>query len=268
MLTRRFAGRPAGLRAALAIAVLFASAPLRAQQTIINVPSVDQTPKGRWFFLHESQVRAWDLEPDAGRTRFWTTTHFLTYGVAKHLELAVTAYNIGAPAKPTAAVGVGWKTAFGVPGLADRFPQWEPKLGAGQMIPVSLRGATLRDSLGLGRRVGLWSWVQGSVRLPVTRTRLMAGVSNAPRNLFKQNTTHAIASWEQPLAVLPGRLGRALEHVGFLGEWWSGSHDFADFVPGFNWHHDDLVVIVGYKIPNARQGAGHGLILEVGGTFW
>lgn len=252
--------------AALALA-LCAAVPAAAQQTIINVPSVDQTPKGRWFFLHESQVRAWDLNAAAGREKFWVTTNFLTYGLTKHVELALTTYNIGTPSKVNSAVGLGWKTAFGIPGLADRFPAWEPKVGFGQMLPVSIRDDAFLARDGIDRRVGLWSYAQAAVRLPGARTRLMAGVSNGPRNLFKQNTTHLITSWEQPLGVLPGSLGRALEHVNFLGEWWSGNHDFADFVPGLNYHHNDLVVIVGYKIPNVNRGSGHGLIFEIGTTF-
>ncbi|MCU0625577.1 MAG: hypothetical protein MUF21_03695 [Gemmatimonadaceae bacterium] len=252
---------------ALALALCALASTARAQQTIINVPSVDQTPRGRWFFLHESQVRAWDINRDAGRREFWATTHFLTYGVTDRFELAATAYNLGTPFKPNAAIGLGWKTAFGIPGLARRAPRWEPKLGLGQMVPISLRSDAFRDSAGLGRRVGLWSYAQAAVRLPGPQTRLMVGVSNGSRNLFKKNTTHAIASWEQPLGILPGRLGDALEHINFLGEWWSGSHDFADFVPGLNYHHHDLVVIVGYKIPNAKQGVGHGLIFEIGTTF-
>ncbi|MFY7950297.1 MAG: hypothetical protein ACOVRP_13875, partial [Gemmatimonas sp.] len=61
---------------ALALALAFATftAPIYAQQTVINAPSVDQTPKGRVFALHESQVRTW------GDTSFWQTTHFVTYG--------------------------------------------------------------------------------------------------------------------------------------------------------------------------------------------
>lgn len=253
--------------AALVLALSLVVRPALAQQTIINVPSVDQTPKGRWFFLHESQVRAWDLNAAKGRDNYWLTTNFLTYGLTKHVELALTTYNIGTPAKVNSAIGLGWKTAFGIPGFATRHPRWEPKIGFGQMVPVSIRSDRMLDSAGIPDRIGLWSYAQASVRLPGPQTRLMLGVSNGARNLFKKPTTHAIASWEQPLKVLPGALGRTLEHVNFLGEWWSGSHDFADFVPGLNYHNHDLVVIVGYKIPNAKQGAGHGLIFEIGTTF-
>lgn len=222
-----------------------------AQQTVINAPSVDQTPKGRVFALHESQVRAW------GDTSYWQTTHFVTYGVTRHVELAVTAYNIGTPLKRLAALGVGWKGATDIPGLAQRAPVWEPKVGAGQMVAIPLRG----------ERLGVWSYLQSSIRLPKLRTRLMAGVSDGPPAMFGKATTHFMGSFEQPLAVLPGALGDALHDITVLGEWWAGQHEFADFVPGFNYHKGKTVVILGYKLANTPGTRGDGIVIEVGRTF-
>lgn len=233
------------------MAVWLALAPLGAQQTVINAPSVDQTPRGKVFALHESQLRAW------GDTSFWQTTHFVTYGVTQHLELAVTAYNIGTPLKRVATLGVGWKGAVGIPGLASRAPRWEPRVGAGQMVALPLRG----------ERVGVWSYLHSSVRLPVLRTRLTGGISDGPPGMFGTATTHFVGSFEQPLAALPGALGHALHDVTLLGEWWSGQHEFADFVPGFNWHRGKSVVIVGYKFTNAPGTRGDGVVLEFGRVF-
>lgn len=238
---------------ALCCALVTLTSPRAAasQQTVINAPSVDQTPVGRVFALHESQVRAW------GDTSYWQTTHFVTYGVTRHLELAVTAYNIGTPLKRLAALGVGWKGAVEIPGLATRARTWEPKVGAGQMVAVPLRG----------ERLGVWSYLQASARVPRLRTRLMAGVSDGPPAMFGKATTHFMGSFEQPLAALPGRLGHALHDVTLLGEWWAGQHEFADFVPGFNWHRGKTVVIVGYKLANAPGTRGDGIVFEIGRTF-
>lgn len=250
VLARRFSARL--LRALLfALASLGGHTSLSAQQTVINAPSVDQTPKGRVFALHESQLRAW------GDTSFWQTTHFVTYGVSKHLELAVTAYNIGTPLKRLATLGVGWKGAVEIPGLASRAPKWEPKVGAGQMVAIPLRG----------QRVGVWSYLQTSARLPGTRTRLMAGISDGPPAMFGKATTHFMGSFEQPLAALPGALGHALHNVTLLGEWWAGQHEFADFVPGFNYHRGKTVIILGYKLANTPGTKGDGLVFEIGRTF-
>lgn len=224
---------------------------LSAQQTVINTPSVDQTAKGRVFALHESQVRQW------GDTSFWQTTHFVTYGVARNLELAVTAYNIGTPLKRLATLGVGWKGAADIPGVAAHAPQWEPKIGAGQMVAIPLRG----------ERLGVWSYLQASARLPGLRTRLMAGVSDGPPAMFGKATTHFMGSFEQPLAVLPGALGHTLHDFTLLGEWWAGQHEFADFVPGFNWHRGKSVVILGYKFANTPGTRSDGIVIEFGRTF-
>lgn len=240
------------LRAALfALATLTGSRALSAQQTVINAPSVDQTAKGRIFALHETQVRAW------GDTSFWQTTHFVTYGITRHVELAVTAYNIGTPLKRLATLGVGWKGATEIPGLATRAPTWEPKVGAGQMVAIPLRG----------ERLGVWSYLQSSIRLPKLRTRLMAGVSDGPPAMFGKATTHFMGSFEQPLAALPGALGEALHDFTLLGEWWAGQHEFADFVPGFNYHKGKTVVILGYKLANTPGTAGDGIVFELGRTF-
>jgi hypothetical protein len=263
---------------ALAAPSALAAASAGAQQTIINVPSVDQTPRGRVFFLHESQVRDW------GGESYWQTTHFLTYGLTRRVELAATVYNVGTPLKRAANVGVGWKAALPLAERGGRGPRhapphapphgpdlapphapgwrrWEPTLGAGQMVPVSLRG----------EGAGLWSYAQASVRLPGLGTRLTGGVSNGPPNLFGRHTTHFIGSYEQPLGAvarrLPGRLGAAVGHMSLLGEWWSGRHELADFVPGVNYHHRKLVVILGYKLGNAPGTRGDGVIVEIGRTF-
>ncbi len=257
-------GRPrprSAARAAAALAGALAPAALAAQQTIINVPSVDQTARGRFFALHESQARDW------GGEAFWQTTHFFTYGVSRRFEVALTAYNLGTPFKRYANVGLGWKTAQP---LAEVFPRWaersalarwQPTVGAGQMVPVSLRG----------RGAGAWSYAQGAVTVPGVGLRLMGGVSNGPPNLFGKHTTHLISSYELPLEGLGhrlgGRAGDVVGHMALLGEWWSGRHEFADFVPGVNYHAKSLVVILGYKLANTPGTLGDGIIFEIGRTF-
>lgn len=239
----------------LALLLLSAFAlPAAAQQTIINVPSVDQTKDGRFFVLHESQVRDWD-----GHS-YWLTTNFLTYGVTERFEVAATLYNVGTPAQTNRALGLGWKTAQ--PILAHTLPDWELKLGAGQMLPINLAG----------QGAGLWSYGQASFRLPGVGLRLTGGISHGPRQLFGQNTTHFIGSYELPLQglgdAIGGPVGRVVADMALLGEWWSGNHEFADFVPGLNWHNKDgWVVILGYKFSNARGTAGDGIIFEIGKTF-
>jgi hypothetical protein len=224
---------------------------LRAQQTIINAPSVDQTPQGKWFALHESQIRSWDPG------RYWQTTHFLTYGVTSRVEAAVTVYNVGSPFKRYAAVGMGWKTAQPIPWLSQRAPGWEPKIGAGQMLAIPLRG----------ERVGVWSYAQASVRTPGSHTRVTGGISDGPVAMFGKSTTHFVGSVEQPLAAIPGAAGHRLHNFTLLAEWWSGQHEFGDLVAGGNWHRGHNVVIVGYKWANLPGTKADALVIEIGRTF-
>jgi hypothetical protein len=226
-------------RSLLSLAVC--SGPLFSQQTIINMPSVDQTERGRVFALHESQARNWD------GASFWYTTNFVTYGVTDNFEAAVTVYNAGSPTAPNTVVGTGWK------GRRALLPaqQWartaEVHAFAGQMVLTSVRG----------KGVGLWNYAALSARAPLARTRFVAGVSNGSRQLFKKQTTHAIVSLEQPLPA----------HLTFVTEWWSGTHDFADLVPGVTWHSGRWIVVAAYKLSNVPGTRTDGVILELGRKF-
>ena len=207
-----------------------------AQQTIINVPSLEQTPRGTHFALHESQIRDW------GGRSFWYTTNFLTYGLTDRVEVAATVYNLGAPASRYAAGSVGYKTAM--PVRWRPLARWQPQAGFGQMLHWSLRG----------RGADVWSYGQGAVTVPRLGTRLMAGVSHGTPQVFGKRSAHFIGSYEQPLG----------KHVALLGEWWAGRHEFGDFVPGFNVHAGPWVLVGGYKFSNKPGTVTDGIIVEVG----
>lgn len=210
------------------------------QQTIINLPSADQTPKGQAFVLHESQIRTWDPS-------YYVTTNFFTFGITDRVELCLTQYQFGVPSQAYGAVGVGYKATQQI--FADRFPQWQFKITVGQMLPVSTTG----------KGVGLWTYGFPSLRLPVTRTRLAVGMGYGPRQNFGVNVWHATASIEQPIAA----------HWNVLAEWFSGSnHQNAYVVPGINYHSDSgWIFILGYKISNKRGTESDGVVVELGRFF-
>jgi hypothetical protein len=257
------------LLCALVVAWCVNNKTIHAQQTIVNLPSADQTPAGHFFFLHESQVRTWSPET------FWNATNFLTYGVTNSFELCFTTYNLeiagDAPRKPYSAAGIGYKTAQ--PLFEDALAragltELEPKLTFGQMLTVSL------DGLG----AGLWSYAHLSFRLPVLRTRLAAGLNMGSRQVFggvsRQFITtenlNFIASIEHPIT----------KEFGIVAEWFAGVHEMGDLVPGLVYHNKELelVLILGYKISNESMGfgegfgstigrRGNGIIFEIGKTF-
>jgi hypothetical protein len=246
---------------------------LAAQQTIVNLPSADQTQAGHFFFLHETQARFW--EPDT----FWTSTNFFTYGVSETFEVCFTTYNIDlagtAPFKPYTALGFGYKTAqpLFANALRDAGLEYlEPKLTLGQMVTISL------DGLG----AGLWSYGHLSFRLPVLRTRLAGGLSMGSRQVFGGESQQFIST--DKISFI-GSVEHPIWHdkhqeIGFAMEWFAGSHELADLVPGFVYHNHDheFLIVLGYKISNSSLRAGrpldetlvskgNGIIFEIGKTF-
>lgn len=224
---------------------------LSAQQTIVNLPSADQTAKGHFFVLHETQARPWS--PDG----YWRSTNFFTYGITDNIEACFTTYNIdllGAN-KPFTALGFGYK--FSHQFFKEEAPDLEVKLTGGQMITTSL------DGLG----TGLWSYSHLSMRLPVLHTRIAAGISKGSRQVFggvqegfvTGENVNFIASIEHPIT----------KEWGIVMEWFSGLHEMGDLVPGVIYHNKsiEMVFILGYKIGNDGTGKTNGIIFEIGKTF-
>ncbi|MEY4167490.1 MAG: hypothetical protein RIR52_1314 [Acidobacteriota bacterium] len=221
----------------LTVFLILSAVEAKAQQAIINMPSADITPRGQVFLMHETQTRGW--EPG----RYWYGTNFLTYGVGKGTELALTTYNSGLPRVPNTAVGVGFKT--GLPLFRGSRVVREAQLTLGQMIIFSTTG----------RGIGSFSYGHGSFRLPRAGTRITAGISGGTDELFKKDTVHFIGGVEH-------RIGRRWM---VTTEWFSGRHDFGFVTPGILYHPTSRTVIVaGYKIPNHRSNGKAGFVFEFG----
>jgi hypothetical protein len=222
----------------LALLLLALAAPAaRAQRTVINLPSADQTAEGEFFALHESSFRAWGDEP------YYGTTNFLTFGISARVEAAFTAYNLGAPITDNGALGLGYKASIPLPHL---LPLPDLALTFGQMGILGLEGGG-----------GLWTYGHVSGRLPRAGTRIAAGVSAGPSVLFGDDKAHVIASIEQPLPA----------HFLLVAEWFSGTHDYGELVPGVSWRHQGFVALIGYRISNAPGSETDGLVLQVGSGF-
>ncbi|HEX5817723.1 MAG TPA: hypothetical protein VFY20_02525 [Gemmatimonadales bacterium] len=226
------------LHLALLLLALGAST-ARAQRTVINLPSADQTAKGEFFALHESNFRAW------GDDGYYATTNFLTYGISARVEAAFTVYNLGAPVADNRALGVGYKASLPVQHLAPVIPDFT--LTFGQMGIVGLDGGG-----------GLWTYGHLSGRVPGLGTRIAAGASAGPEVLFgAEDKAHFIAFVEHPLPA----------HFFLVAEWFSGEHAYGDLVPGITWRHGGVVAVLGYKISNAPGSSTDGMVVEVGTTF-
>ncbi|MBL8956390.1 MAG: hypothetical protein JNK82_36790 [Myxococcaceae bacterium] len=218
-----------------------------AQQAIVSLPSADQTPRGEVFFMHETQARPWGPKP------YWNTTHFLTYGLTDDVELAATLFNAGWPSSSDASLALGYKGNLALPGLEAI----EGKLTTGLMAVVSLTT----------QGVGAWGYAFASVRLPVLRTRLAAGFSSGPKQLFltRSDTACFIGSIEQPVPFTRGKLN-------LVAEWFSGDHDLANVIVGATFHpNHNLIFVVGYKVPTAKsrqfREAKEAVVGEIGVFF-
>lgn len=238
------------LRALLATVALIALGCARsasAQQAIVSMPSADNTPKGEFFFMHETQVRPYSPKP------YWNTTHFFTYGVSDHVEAAVTLFNVGVPWPKAATIAIGGKANIDL--LPKRFAAHELKLTVGMMGLASFEG----------QGVGYWLYGHVNARVPVLRTRLAAGVSLGTRQLFARDTICFIGSVEQPV---PG----TKEKLNVVAEWFSGDHDLANFIAGLTYHPNHTwIFVAGWKVPTARSDAFRqnkmAAVLEIGAFF-
>jgi hypothetical protein len=211
----------------------------RAQQAIINLPSADITPKGRHFYMHETQART--IAPGT----YWYGTNFYAYGVGKSTELAVTSYSKGTPLPGNFATGVGFKSAPKL--FAESQPELDLKLTMGQMMVLNHRGAG----------IGSLSYAHLSFRLPDVRTRITAGGFAGTHHLLARNTGNLLLGVEHPY-----------KNLIFLAEWMRGRHDFGAFIPGVLIHvGKHQMVVVGFKIPNSAEFGKPGIVLEWGTTF-
>jgi hypothetical protein len=225
--------RKANRRALAGIALFFAPSELNAQSVIVGVPSTDVTTPNKAMIAHESQLNTWTYAAP-----YWNSFTFGTYGIGKNIELAATLYGIGSPASGNVALSVGYKHR--VP-LKENSP-WEPTLAFGQMIPISFSGTGL----------GFWTFGVASLRLPLLRTRFTAGASYGTKQIFGATTASGVFGIEQPIT----------KHVSIIGDWFSGSHDLAAFVPAFQFNvSHTFMVITGVKFPNSkRAGPVAGLV--------
>ncbi len=220
------------------VAALVSATPARAQQAIISLPSADQTPAGKHFFMHETQMSA--LAPRVD----WGATHFYTYGLSDRVELAVTLYNLTTPTTNNLSLGVGFKAAQRLFGA--QFPDRELQFTYGAMLVPSLQG----------EGIGSWSYGLLSARVPRADTRLSVGGGYGSRQIFDKAAASAMLGLEQPL---PG-------HFVLVAEWFSGRHNTSNFIAGLLYHTDAWIFVGGYKMPN-DAAKRRGIVFEIGRFF-
>ena len=211
-----------------------------AQQTIFNVPSADVTPKGHVFVQTESQTRFF------GTQQYYNGTEYAAVGIGLNTELDATLCNFSAPASNNRAILLGFKST--VPLLKQSFESREFKLTVGSHIPISIDG----------QGVGNWSYAHLSGRIPKLNTRLTLGTNYGTRQMFGRNQVSVIAGYEQPVT----------KKFSLIGDWYSGTHGSAYFIPGFSYAFPkNITLYAGYQIPNSRQVGRSGFVFELAKIF-
>lgn len=221
----------------------FKCAQVEATQTVFNVPSADVTPKGHFYGLQENQFNG--SNPNSN----YDSTIFADYGIGHNTEVGVILFNVGAPASENISTAIGFKSAIPIPVLKEKFPKREFKLTVGSNVLIGLEG----------NGVGNWTYTHLSGRLPITNTRLTAGISYGTRQVFGVESTAFIAAVEQPIT----------KKFNLIGDWYSGDEHWAGFliVGGSYALPKNTTIYAGYQIPNDPKFNTAGFVLQIGKIF-
>jgi hypothetical protein len=176
--------------------ILFAvTLPGSAQQTIFDVPSADVSPKGGWFYQHQSVVRRWNGD------RRWIQTNAVGVGTGGAFEIDATWFNRERGAWAESAPSVGFK--------------WSPRLNyAESAIPLRFVAGEMVQFRGASPESGHWSYAILSAEIRHSETHLTGGFTAGSHILFGERTTGAMFGIEQHLS----------KRFMLQADWFSGRH--------------------------------------------
>ncbi len=227
---------------------------LSAQSLIVGIPNADVTHKGHIAITHESQTDFWDPNPG------WNSFNFITYGLSKKVELAVSVNNVASPASGNIALGSGFKFVQQLFEKSERLKKWEFKITAGAMLLNSLERrmytaeATPEER---GNRIGYWVYGHSSMRIPKLQTRFTGGLSYGTGQAFGIGNT--------PLVFMGGVEQPLTKRWAVIADWYSGNHALAAAIPAvqYNLNKPRGAAIVGVKLPNNPGEQRTAAIFEV-----
>jgi hypothetical protein len=228
------------------IAILCSSV-ASAQSLIVGIPSADVAEEHHLEITHESQWNFWE------NGLKWNSFNFACYGVGHNLELTAALNNLNNEGSSNLALGLGAKKVF--PILKGSTSLQEIKLTAGSNLLYSVNK----------KEPGIWIYSHASFRIPKVHTRLTLGGSYGTYQAF--GFRRFLVNGEQqleprdPFALMLGFEQPLTKHVSLIGDWFSGTHDLAAFIPAMQVDIKKHVLIFGYKFPNPNTG-NEALILE------
>ena len=234
----------------LSISIAFVLLPFfsSSQSLIVGIPSADVAPKGELELTHESQFYT------EGNPRKWNSFNILCYGLGNQTEITTTLNNLNNLDNNKLALGFGLKRYFSLSKNKD----------------IDLRmttGGNMLFSL-FQSDIGGWVYSHLSTRIPRLQTRLTAGFSygshhnfgyrlitaEVGQKPFKQNLT--------PFCFIGGIEQPVYGNWSVIADWYSGTHNLADFIPALQYKIGHQVFIAGYKFPNPGSGGQEAFIFE------
>jgi hypothetical protein len=219
-----------------------------AQSLIVGIPSADAAPEGTLEFTHESQFYT------EGKPRKWNSFNILCYGMGAETELTATLNNLNNLNNKDLAFGAGIKKIFKPGGKTQA--DW--RLTTGGNLLFSLRT----------NEIGGWAYSHISRRIPATKTRLTAGFSYGShqqfgyRMRFPESSGMTVRENLTPLCFIGGIEQQLFGNWSFIADWYSGTHNLADFIPAIQYRLGHQIFIAGYKFPNPGSGGKSAIIFE------
>jgi hypothetical protein len=211
--------------------------PLRAQQTIYNVPSADVLDPGKVYAEVDELFRPTDPE-------FSSTTVRGVVGVVPRIEAGVNFGGLVSPGPvvPTANVAVKIQPL--------KIGDFAVTVGGFGLF--YLRGSEDGNPAGQG-------WGHLSYRLPGIGTRITVGGWYASAGYARPGSTGgALAALEQPLSFIKG--------LSLAADWWSGKNAIGYVSPGLVYGFGHWTAYAAYSIKNGDSTGNAGLI-ELGYAF-
>jgi hypothetical protein len=233
------------------LGIFFFSKNISGQSLIAGIPNADVAHKGKLELTHETQLNFWSED----QTR-WNSFNFLCYGVGKNTELTVNLLNLSNQPGSNTSTALGFKSY--VPILTNLFSKSDVRLTFGTNLQYSFPR----------RDWGYWAYSHLSTRLPRSQTRLTGGLSYGTSQLFGFRTVlnstdgQLIQEGRRPLAFMGGIEQPLTKHVGLLADWFSGTHEVAALITGFQFNIRHQVLIVAYKHANNPESTNNALVLE------
>ena len=222
---------------------------LFSQSLIVGIPSADVAPEGEFEITHESQFYT------EGNPRKWNSFNILCYGIGHNAELTSTLNNLNNLDNSRLALGFGVKKYLNLGENKELDARWT--IGGNMLFSLQ------KDD------IGGWVYSHISLRVPVLNTRLTGGLSYGShhnfgyRNIPAEGLNPVIKQNLTPFCFIGGIEQQVYKNWYFIADWYSGTHNLADFIPALQYRCGHQVFIAGYKIPNAGSGGKQAFIFEM-----